>query len=111
MAIEKAGVETRSFDIKYPARRCYSNLGHDPKHILSAQELAKWMKDKSDVFGDVDVKSSTTSKDYSGKKGLVFIKNGWGSMDPIDLWDGSSMKGGEASYFSAGEEVWFWELS
>lgn len=46
----------------------------------------------------------------STEKGIVFIKNGWGSTDHIDVWNGTSMKGGSSDCFTYGQEVWLWEL-
>lgn len=44
------------------------------------------------------------------RKGIVFIKDGWGATDHIDLWNGAAMKAGFQNYFALGKEVWFWEL-
>lgn len=44
------------------------------------------------------------------KPGIVFIKDGWGATDHIDLWNGFMMKAGDSSYFSLGKEVWVWEI-
>lgn len=51
VAMEKSGIDTSSFDKKYPNRRCYPGLKHSPNHILAAQELANWMKEKITIFG------------------------------------------------------------
>jgi len=110
VALEKSNVDTTSFDIKYPKRRCYPGFKHKPRHILAAQELANWLETQSKVVGTVNKKKNVTSGDYGGKKGIVFIKNGWGPTDHIDLWDGTNMKAGDSTYFSLGQEVWFWEL-
>lgn len=111
VALEASGVDTSSFDIMYPNRRCYPGLNHHPKHILAAQELANWIKSKTSIFGTVEVFSNVTSADFTNKKGIVFIKNGWGSTDHIDVWDGTDMKGSSPQYFALGEEVWFWPLN
>lgn len=110
VALEKAGVDTSSFDAMYPDRRCYPGFEHAPRHILAAQELANWIKGNPNVFGRAEKHVRTTSEDFAGRKGIVFIKNGWGATDHIDLWNGSMMRGGFANYFSLGKEVWFWEL-
>lgn len=108
-AFDKSDVDTSSFDDMFPGRRCW--MGHSPGHILAAEEMAKWMESKSDVFGLVKKFAKGVSiEKFNDKRGIVFIYNGWGSMDHIDVWDGVSMKGGSSSYFSLGEEVWFWEL-
>ncbi len=110
VALEKSGVDTRSFDVMYPNRRCYPGFKHSPRHILAAQELANWIRTKGSVFGEVEILKNVTSKDFNGRKGVVFIKNGWGATDHIDVWNGVAMKGGFPNYFSLGKEVWFWGL-
>ena len=110
VALEKSGVNTSTFDIKYPNRRCYSGFKHTPRHILAAQELANWMKSEKKIFGEVvNVDKTQPNKALKGKKGIVFIKDGWGPVDHIDVWNGVAMRGGETNYFSAGKEIWFWE--
>lgn len=89
--------------------------GHAPKHILRAQELADWIAKKPTLFGEVEVYKrrklpKISHTDFAGKKGVVFIKDGWGATDHIDLWDGYSMKAGDTSYLSKGTEIWFWRL-
>lgn len=46
------------------------------------------------------------------RRGMIFIKNGWGTTDHIDLWNGytAELRSGNATYFNKGEEVWFWEI-
>lgn len=111
VALEKSNIDTSSFDKMYPNRRCYKGLNHSPKHILAAQELANWLVTQSSVFGAVKKHKNVSSAQFQGKKGIVFIMNGWGATDHIDIWNGSQLKGGRPNYFSAGEEVWFWELN
>lgn len=106
IALESSGVNTSSFN----GLRCYPFLKHSPKHILRAQELANWLKKQKHIVGDVKSYKKATSVDFAAKKGIVFIKNGWGATDHIDVWDGVRMKGGSSIYFSLGQEVWFWEL-
>lgn len=94
----------------FKGARCWHN--HTPRHILRAQKLADWIAKKHELFGKAEVyKRKTLPKmsnaDFAGKKGIVFIKDGWGSTDHIDLWDGYSMKGGDASHFSKGTEIGF----
>lgn len=44
--------------------------------------------------------------------GIVFIKDGWGATDHIDVWNSSELKGGETEYFlSSWKEIWFWQLT
>jgi hypothetical protein len=93
--------------------RCWH--GHTPRHILRAQELADWIAKNLALFGQKKVyKRKDLPKmsyvDFDGRKGIVFIKDGWGATDHIDLWDGYSMKGGDASYLLEGTEIWFWRL-
>ena len=93
----------------YPNRRCYPGFKHSPKHILAAQELANWIRTETKLFGEVKIQKKVSKKDFVGKKGIVFIKNGWGAMDHIDVWNGVEMKGGRTNYFGLGQEVWLWE--
>jgi len=110
VALEQSGVNTNGFDKMYPNRRCYPGFKHTPKHILAAQELANWIKSETKLFDEVKTHKKVTKKDFISKKGIIFIKDGWGSTDHIDAWNGVEMRGGEADYFSLGKEVWFWEV-
>lgn len=42
-------------------------------------------------------------------EGIVFIKDGWGATDHVDVRNGIVILAGDPSYFSLGKEVWFWE--
>ena len=106
VALAGAGVNLSSFR----GARCYPGLGHDGRHILRAQELANWIAGRSSIFGTVSKRTGVTSADYARTPGIVFILNGWGPTDHIDIWDGSAMKGGSADYFEKGDGVWFWAL-
>ncbi|WP_102797365.1 T6SS effector amidase Tae4 family protein [Bowmanella denitrificans] len=110
VALELSNVDTSGFDQMFPQRRCYPGFGHSPKHILAAQQLADWMNSDIPKFGACVKLKQVTSGDFGGKKGIVFIKNGWGTTDHIDLWNGTEMKAGSPDYFSRGQEVWFWEI-
>lgn len=105
VALQKSKVNMNSFK----GARCWH--GHTPKHILRAQELANWIKDRPSSFGKRKVYKNVSSSDFTGKKGIVFIKDGWGPTDHIDVWNGALMKGGSLDYFSKGKEVWFWQLN
>lgn len=105
-------------------RRCadYSSKfsDHEPGHIRSAQQLANVFYRNPRLLG-AKVKHSifngSINKNlgaFRGKKGMIFIKNGWGNTDHIDLWDGTTMKmkGTDNAYVyrRKGEQVWFWEI-
>ncbi|WP_133510926.1 type VI secretion system amidase effector protein Tae4 [Candidatus Thiosymbion oneisti] len=105
-ALRRAGVNLKSFNGLW----CYPGLKHEPRHILRAEELANWMVRQSVLFGTHSVYKKVTYKDFVKKKGVVFIKDGWGAGDHIDVWNGSHLKGGDRSWFARGKEVWFWEL-
>ena len=77
---------------------------------MRAQELADWLETQSNIVGDVKKFTNVTSENFKNKTGIVFIKDGWGATDHIDVWDGKDMKGGTAGYFALGKEVWFWEI-
>lgn len=92
VALEKAGVDTRSFDRMYPKGRCTTAYlaykHHKPGHILRAQQLADWLKTQEDRVGKVKVyKMQPVAR--SEEKRIVFIKNGWGPTDHIDVWKAS----------------------
>ncbi len=111
IALEKSHVDTRSFDTMYPGRRCYPGFKHAPGHILAAQELANWLATQVALVGSAEKKRRVNSGTYGGREGIVFIQNGWGATDHIDLWDGTEMRAGLANYFALGQAVWFWPLS
>lgn len=116
VALHGAGINTRLLS----GVRCWH--GHtSPSHILRAQQFAnaldrnptllgtnvKTIKKKGNMNSNIDV--------FKDKKGVVFIQDGWGSTDHIDLWDGtiSQMKGSSStsSYMAVGKAVWFWEMA
>ncbi len=109
VAFDRSGVNTSTFDKMYPNRRCYPGFNHSPKHILAAQELANWIKREVTLFGDVEIIKNANRSHFSGRKGIVFIKDGWGATDHIDVWNGIAMQGGSVNYLSRGKEIWFWE--
>jgi hypothetical protein len=97
----------------FKGAKCFPGHGHNQSHILRAEELAKWMRSKAIVFGKVEVKKGATSTMYAGKTGVIFLMNFWGQNnqgDHIDLWNGRMMTRGAPEYFSAAQEVWFWEV-
>lgn len=97
-ALEKSGVRLKGITLK----RCnnYSNKfkDHKPGHIRSAQELANVFYRRPSLLGPgVKKKIYSGSIDnnlssFKGKKGMVFIMNGWGNTDHIDIWDGNLMR-------------------
>ncbi|GAA0781777.1 hypothetical protein GCM10009077_28800 [Roseibium denhamense] len=106
VALSGAGVSLTTFT----GAKCYPGLRHDPKHILRAEELAEWIAARPRTFGTRSVHQRASASDFDNKKGIVFIKDGWGAGDHIDVWNGRSMKGGQLDWFARGVEVWFWEL-
>ena len=105
IAFQKSNISLSTFN----GSKCWHE--HSPRHILRAQELADWMKDNPGTFGIMKEFSNVSSNSFQGFKGIVFIKDGWGSTDHIDLWNGSTMKAGEAAYLDLGKSVWFWNLT
>ena len=94
---------------------------HEPGHIRSAQELANhfYRNPQAHGLGAKSFKIYTGSmtsnmEELRNKKGMIFIMNGWGSTDHIDFWKGDGktgmLKGGDASYFGVGQQVWLWEF-
>jgi hypothetical protein len=105
VALRGAGVDLSGF----PGVYCWQ--GHEPRHVLRAEELAKWLATREDLVGEVAKSAHATSGDYAGRPGIVFIKDGWPSGgDHIDIWDGENLRGGQLDWFERGE-IWFWDLS
>ena len=99
--------------LEYNRRRF---AGHAPGHIRSAQQLASFLERHPERLG-----RGVTCARYQGTiarnrtvfktaKGVIFILNGWGRTDHIDVWQGNQMKGGYTSYQDAGEAVWLWAM-
>lgn len=95
--------------------------GHDPGHIRSAQQLANVFYRRPTILGPSVKKEifrgsiNDNIENLRRRKGVIFIMNGWGSTDHIDLWDGTKqdLRGADrnAPYRRVGEQVWFWELT
>jgi len=124
MRMAKALEDSNVLISKIKLKRChhYSNKfkSHSPGHVRSAQELANVFYRKPKLLG-VGVKLETFNgsinknlSSFKNKKGMVFIMNGWGNTDHIDVWDGIKLKmKGSADtqgYMKRGKQVWFWEL-
>jgi len=101
--------------VQYNPRRFKS---HAPGHIRSAQQLADVFKKQPTLLGEGvtrdDWKGSinTNLKTLTKRKGMIFLLNGWGRTDHIDLWNGytKELRGGAATFFDKGQRVWFWEI-
>src|SRR5687767_6034542 len=85
VALRGAGADLKTFQ----GAKCYPALKHSPKHVLRAQELANWLAGQTNLVGQVKKFKNVTHIDFVGRKGIVFIKDGWGPTDHIDIWDGS----------------------
>jgi hypothetical protein len=109
VALAGAGVSLASFT----GARCFPRLKHHPPHILRAQELASWLLTQTGVVGpvtkykgsDVSLASITT------KQGIIFIKDGWGATDHIDVLYRGKLAGGDVSWLIMGKELWVWQLN
>ena len=78
-------------------------------HVLAAQELANWIKSQPSTFGPRHIFHS--KEEIMGKSGLIFFRDGWGTTDHIDIWDGAALVGGFPSYFDSDfKELWFWDM-
>lgn len=112
VALDKAGVDTSSF----PGVKCWERHEDGFRHFLRAQELADWINVHPEIFGNRVLLNrkkypKMNYNSFKNAKGIVFIKDGWGATDHIDVWDGISLKGGDAhDYLSKGVEIWFWAL-
>lgn len=104
--------------VTYDRRRFSS---HAPGHTRSAQEVANHFYRVTNGKG----LRATSFRIYTGtmndnmdtlknKNGMIFIMNGWGTTDHIDVWKGNGrtgeLKGGQSSYFAVGQQVWLWEF-
>ncbi|WP_211665345.1 T6SS effector amidase Tae4 family protein [Leucothrix arctica] len=91
--------------------RAFSDHNHGlvKGHVLAAQELANWIKSEPSTFGSREVVHS--KEEILGRSGVIFFRDGWGTTDHIDVWDGESLVGGFPSYFETEfKELWFWDL-
>lgn len=112
-ALHKSGVDLMSFK----GVKCWEKHKDGFKHILRAQELADWIYMHPEIFGNrlkLERKKypKMGNKSFKNGKGIIFIKDGWsGGTDHIDIWNGISLKGGDAlDYLWRGTEIWFWAL-
>lgn len=105
--------------MSYNRRRFKS---HDPGHVLSAQDLANKFFQRPNAPGLSAQRFSVFSGSIRSnighlkdRNGMIFIENGWGSTDHIDLWRGDGvsgeLRGGLRSYFAVGKKIYFWEIS
>jgi hypothetical protein len=101
--------------VDYNRRRFAS---HAPGHVRSAQQLGDVFTKTPTLLGAGVIRDEwpgtidTNLAKLKGRKGMIFIKNGWGPTDHIDVWDGAinELRGGDATYFSKGTAIWFWEI-
>lgn len=116
-ALESSGISLAGK--KLPRCSHYSDKfkSHKPGHIRSAQELANVFYRNPTLLGagvrkQIFNGSINANMAQLKKTGMIFIMNGWGNTDHIDLWDGKKkeLRGGDSSYFNVGKQVWFWEL-
>ena len=78
-------------------------------HVLAAQELANWINSQRSTFGRRSIVNS--QQEILGRSGIIFFRDGWGTTDHIDVWDGQALVGGFPSYFDSDfKELWFWDV-
>lgn len=109
LTLQHAGVDLST----YPKAKCCW-FDHAEKHVLRAEELAAWLKNRPEMFGKMQRLKHTSVTAFSGKSGIVMCRNFWGKGmqgDHLDLWDGSQFADGETDYFERSQEVWFWAIS
>lgn len=88
--------------------------GHGRRHVLRAQELANYVRVRSDLFGSAEIDKSPRLSTYAGRKGVALFMNFWGTGnqgDHIDVWNGTAMGQGDSEYFGQSQQVWFWQLA
>ena len=116
VSLIKSGVSLDSFK----GTRCWH--GHNPPHILRAEELANWLSSPLSPFKKVEkFEGNNGFSTISGKQGIIFFKDYYGPNqqgDHIDLWNGSRLPK-FASWFEfafrsgrhyANATVWFWPV-
>jgi hypothetical protein len=119
-SLEDSGVSLANKALKRCSSYSTKFKHHSPGHVRSAQELANVFYRNPKLLGAgvkkliLDGSINDNMSSFTHKKGMVFIMNGWGNTDHIDLWDGylMQMKGSSntISYRLRGKQVWFWEL-
>lgn len=119
-ALEDSGVSLGGKNLKRCSNYSTKFKDHKPGHIRSAQELANIFYRNPTLLGAgvkkliLDGSIDDNISSFKKKKGMVFIMNGWGNTDHIDLWNGTSMqmKGSSNTtvYRKRGKQVWFWEI-
>lgn len=105
LALQDGGVNLSGFS----GARCWH--GHGKKHILRGEELVAWMRQKTGIFGTVEIRRDSDAATYGGLRGLMFCRNFWGpgnQGDHIDLWNRNHLKTGDSGYILRSKEVWFW---
>lgn len=80
---------------------------------MRAQELANWLLTQTVVVGSVTKykRGEIPMADVRTRNGIVFIKDGWGATDHIDIWYRGAMAGGEPLWLTKGKELWLWRLA
>jgi hypothetical protein len=102
--------------VGYSGMFCWSN--HGRQHPLRAEQMGTWLDSRNATFVGYAKKSrgkrgTLSHYAYLGQRGVVLIKNFWGSGlegDHVDLWDGSALAYGGVDYFSRSPEIWFWAM-
>ena len=120
VALDKSGIDTRGFAVRRCSKAFPALKAHHPGHILAAQELADALDRYSALWpapartrkfrGSIEANRET----FDTARGIVFIQNGWGNVDHIDMWDGSLglLKGADGLSFNmVGSSVWLWKLA
>lgn len=114
----RMGVSFETSDISIPnrVRKCTNQYGSYADHrsgkvsghVLAAQELANWIA----ASGTFPAHTTAISEaEVDGRTGIIFFLNGWGTTDHIDVWNGTTLKGGSPDYFDTDyDALWFWEI-
>ena len=115
-SLRKAGVNLDSFK----GARCWH--GHNPAHILRAEELANWLRSSFSPFKQmIEFEGVNGFEQLNNKTGIVFFKDYYGpgnQGDHIDLWNGSRLTKVSSWFefaFRDGRHyrdatVWFWPV-
>ncbi len=114
IALADSGLNMKS----YAGARCW--FGHKG-HCLRVEEMVKWLRTQSHQVGSAQVFKGNKPANgeqaltaVNGKTGIAACLNFWGQGnqgDHIDLWDGTTLRKGDSSYFLRSGEIYFWAIA
>lgn len=108
VALRNVDVDLASFEgVRCSGKRC------SDRHVLRAEELANWLAQTTEVGRLKRYYGKKHPSEFYGKRGILFIKDGWGGGDHIDLWEGmltKTLKAGRYDWLTRGRQTWLWSM-